>query len=326
MSSVQFLIDFVFNIYLMVVLLRLWLQFARADFYNPFSQFVVKATQPIVAPMRRILPSIGRLDTATFVLALIVAGLKIVTLNVVLGGSGLNIMSVVILSFVIVIKEILTLVMYVLIMRAIMSWVSQGNNPMELVLSQLTEPMLAPIRRRMPEMGGLDLSMMVVIVMLLFIQKLLGDLLAFFNLKVVYPYFLSFSFAVVLLFSSQANAEQKQVLGIWDVHYIALNTTFLSPEVAKQYAIVRSKFNALINISVLDRKDKSAQSVVLTGEAKNLIGVIKKLTFKQVKEGKAIYYLATLPFSDLEQYRISINISNGVEQKTLKFQHKFYAN
>ena len=150
--------------------------------------------------------------------------------------------------------------------------------------------------------------------------------LEFFNLKAVYPYFLSFSFAVVLLFSSQANAEQKQVLGIWDVHYIALNTTFLSPEVAKQYAIVRSKFNALINISVLDRKDKSAQSVVLTGEAKNLIGVIKKLTFKQVKEGKAIYYLATLPFSDLEQYRISINISNGVEQETLKFQHKFYAN
>jgi YggT family protein len=180
MSSVQFLIDFVFNIYLMVVLLRLWLQFARADFYNPFSQFVVKATQPIVAPMRRILPSIGRLDTATFVLALIVAGLKIVTLNVVLGGSGLNIMSVVILSFVIVIKEILTLVMYVLIMRAIMSWVSQGNNPMELVLSQLTEPMLAPIRRRMPEMGGLDLSMMVVILMLLFIQKLLGDLFGIF--------------------------------------------------------------------------------------------------------------------------------------------------
>ena len=180
MSSVQFLIDFVFNIYLMVVLLRLWLQFARADFYNPFSQFVVKATQPIVAPMRRILPSIGRLDTATLVLALIVAGLKIVTLNVVLGGSGLNIMSVVILSFVIVIKEILTLVMYVLILRAIMSWVSQGNNPMELVLSQLSEPMLAPIRKRMPEMGGLDLSMMVVIVLLLFIQKLLGDLFGIF--------------------------------------------------------------------------------------------------------------------------------------------------
>jgi YggT family protein len=180
MSSVQFLIDFVFNIYLMVVLLRLWLQFARADFYNPFSQFVVKATQPIVAPMRRILPSIGRLDTATLVLALLVAGIKIVTLNLVLGGAGLDILNLVIVSFVIVIKEALTLVMYVLILRAIMSWVSQGANPMELVLGQLTEPMLAPIRKRLPDMGGLDLSVMVVIVLLLFIQKLLGDLFGIF--------------------------------------------------------------------------------------------------------------------------------------------------
>lgn len=180
MTSVQFLIDFVFNIYLMVVLLRLWLQFARADFYNPFSQFVVKATQPIVAPMRRVLPSIGRLDTATLVLALLVAGLKIVILNMVLGGTGLNILSIVVVSFVIVLKEMLTLVMYVLILRAIMSWVSQGRNPMELVLGQLTEPMLAPIRKRMPEMGGLDLSVMVVIVLLLFIQKLLGDLFGIF--------------------------------------------------------------------------------------------------------------------------------------------------
>ncbi|MFT5838207.1 MAG: YggT family protein [Flavobacteriales bacterium] len=180
MTSVQFLIDFVFNIYLMVVLLRLWLQFARADFYNPFSQFVVKATQPIVAPMRRILPSIGRLDTATLMLALLVAGLKIVTLNLVLGGTGFDILSIVIVSFVIVIKEALTLVMYVLILRAIMSWVSQGANPMELVLGQLTEPMLAPIRKRLPDMGGLDLSVMVVIVLLLFVQKLLGDLFGIF--------------------------------------------------------------------------------------------------------------------------------------------------
>jgi hypothetical protein len=128
-----------------------------------------------------------------------------------------------------------------------------------------------------------------------------------------------------MVFPYQASAEQKQELGKWDVHYIALNTTFLTPEVAKQYGIVRSKFNALINISVLDRKDKSAQSVILTGEAKNLLGVIKKLNFKQVTEGKAIYYLALLPFSDLEQYRITVNINDGLEQKNLKFQHKFYA-
>ena len=149
--------------------------------------------------------------------------------------------------------------------------------------------------------------------------------LEFFNVKVVYFYLLSLSVALGLMFSSQVNAEQKQVLGSWYVHYIALNSTFLTPDVAKQYGIVRSKFNALINISVLDRQDKAAQSVVLTGTAKNLIGVVKKLTFKQVTEGQAIYYLAVLPFSDLEQYRISIDINDGLEQKTLKFQHKFYA-
>ncbi|MCF2948373.1 YggT family protein [Paraglaciecola aquimarina] len=180
MSSVQFLIGTLFDLYLMVVLLRLWLQFARADFYNPFSQFVVKATHPLVAPMRRLLPSIGRLDTATLVLALLVAGLKIVVLNLVVHGVGVNPLSLLIISAVIVFKEALTLVMYVLILRAIMSWVSQGRNPMELVLAQLTEPMLAPIRRRMPDLGGLDLSVMVVILLLLFIQKLLGDLFGIF--------------------------------------------------------------------------------------------------------------------------------------------------
>jgi len=149
--------------------------------------------------------------------------------------------------------------------------------------------------------------------------------LAFSKLNVIKHYFLTLSVVLGLLFCCQVSAEQKQVLGSWDVHYIALNTTFLTPEVAKQNGIVRSKFNALINISVLDREDKTAQSVILTGEAKNLIGVVKKLTFKQVVQGEAIYYLAVLPFSDLEQYRISININDGLKQKTLKFQHKFYA-
>ena len=147
----------------------------------------------------------------------------------------------------------------------------------------------------------------------------------FSKLKLINRYFLTLFLMLGLIFSYQAKAEQKQVLGSWDVHYIAFNTTFLTPQVAKKNGIVRSKFNGLINISVLDRKNKEAQSVILTGEAKNLLGVIKKLAFKQVKEGKAIYYLAVLPFSDLEQYRISVDINDGLEQRTLKFQHKFYA-
>ena len=71
MNSMQFLVSTIFDLYLMVVLLRLWLQLAQADFYNPFSQFIVKVTHPIVAPLRKILPSFGRIDTATLVLAIL---------------------------------------------------------------------------------------------------------------------------------------------------------------------------------------------------------------------------------------------------------------
>ncbi|MFT2090106.1 DUF4426 domain-containing protein [Paraglaciecola sp. 2405UD69-4] len=127
------------------------------------------------------------------------------------------------------------------------------------------------------------------------------------------------------IFASQVQAEQKADLGSWEVHYIAINSTFLTPEIAKHYGILRSKYNAVINISVLDKQDKTAQSVVVTGEAKNLLGVVKKLSFKKVTQGGAIYYLAPLSFSDLEQYRMTVNLNDGTEQETLKFQHKFYA-
>lgn len=55
MNSIGFLVSTLFDLYIMVVLLRIWLQWARADFYNPFSQFIVKATQPVVGPLRRII-------------------------------------------------------------------------------------------------------------------------------------------------------------------------------------------------------------------------------------------------------------------------------
>lgn len=134
-------------------------------------------------------------------------------------------------------------------------------------------------------------------------------------------------FAVLTLFvlANKAQAEQKVSLGNWDVHYIAFNTTFLTPDIAKSYGIVRSKYNGLINISVLDKQSQVAQEVLISGEARNLLGVVKKLSFKQVREGEAVYYLAVLPFSDQEHYRINLEINDGKTQQKLKFEHKFYA-
>ena len=179
MNATVFLVDTLFSLYLMVVILRLWLQIVQADFYNPLSQFIVKATHPIVGPLRRVIPSIGRFDTATFVLAVVVCALKIVTLALMFNGN-LNPLGVLILSVVGVVKETLSLLFWVLLLRAILSWVSQGRSPIDYVLYQLPEPFLAPIRKVLPPLGGLDLSVLVAIIALQFLQLLLQDLFPMF--------------------------------------------------------------------------------------------------------------------------------------------------
>lgn len=174
MNAVIFLVDTLIGLYLMVVLLRLWLQLAQADFYNPLSQFIVKATHPVVGPLRRIIPSIGRLDTACLFFAIVIAALKIVVLSLISYGEVSNPLGILVTSIYIVIGEAFRLILYVLIIRAVLSWVSQGQNPIEFLMQQLTEPLIAPVRRIIPAMGGLDLSPMVVIITLLFLMKLLG--------------------------------------------------------------------------------------------------------------------------------------------------------
>lgn len=174
-SAFLYLITTVFNLYLMVVILRVWLQWARADFYNPFSQFVVKATHPLLAPLRRFIPAIGSLDLAGIVLAYLVALAKWTVLMLVQSGTFDPIAFY--LGGITLVKKAGMLLFWILIIRAIMSWISQGQNPIEYVFMQLTEPMLAPIRRVIPAMGGLDFSLMVVLIGLNFINLFLYDLI-----------------------------------------------------------------------------------------------------------------------------------------------------
>lgn len=132
-------------------------------------------------------------------------------------------------------------------------------------------------------------------------------------------------FALLLLpLAMTASAEQKEQLGEWDVHYIVVNSTFFSPEIARQYGVVRSKYNALVNISVLNSDSQQAQTVGMQGTATNLLGTEKKLTFKKIQEGDAIYYLAVFNFRNEETYRFNIEIRRGNTAETLKFQQKMY--
>ncbi|MBB1397023.1 YggT family protein [Pseudoalteromonas sp. SG44-8] len=176
MNAMQFLISTLFDLFLMVVLMRFWLQAAKADFYNPLSQFVVKATSFAVNPLRKIIPGLGGLDLASLLLAFIVAAAKTTAL-IFLVGATWEVGFVLLDALETVIKEGLNLLFWVLVIRALLSWVSQGNNPVEAVFQQLTEPMLRPIRKVLPPLGGLDLSILVLIIALQFAQFLFMDLI-----------------------------------------------------------------------------------------------------------------------------------------------------
>jgi YggT family protein len=174
MQAVLFLIDTAFSLYLMVMILRLWLQLVRADFYNPFSQFVVKATNPLVLPLRRVIPSLGRLDTATLLLAYSIMLVKLLVLQLIQFGQIALVPSLV-LSVVFLVKEMLTLLFWILVIRALLSWFSQGRSPVEYVMHQLTEPLLRPVRSILPPLGGLDLSVLVVLIGLQFLNILFSN-------------------------------------------------------------------------------------------------------------------------------------------------------
>ncbi|MGL6316018.1 YggT family protein [Vibrio sp. WXL103] len=177
MNSMSFLISTLFDLYIMVVILRIWLQAARADFYNPFSQFIVKATQPVVGPLRRVIPSIGSLDLATVLIAYILCVLKLFSLNFLTPIVEPTSPILLFWGLLALVKAAGGLLFWVLLIRAILSWVSQGRSPIEYVFHQLTEPMLAPIRRVIPVMGGFDLSVLVLFIGLQFANFFMGDII-----------------------------------------------------------------------------------------------------------------------------------------------------
>ena len=148
------------SLYLLIVLLRFILQLVRADFYNPLSQFTVKATQPLLKPLRRFIPSIAGLDTASLVLAVLV---QLLLMVVTLSLMGFNPISVIpqllVWSLIGVTSLFFKVFFFALIVSVILSWVAPGShNPGAHLVNQLCEPLLAPFRKLLPNLGGLDIS------------------------------------------------------------------------------------------------------------------------------------------------------------------------
>jgi hypothetical protein len=137
---------------------------------------------------------------------------------------------------------------------------------------------------------------------------------------------LALVFVLSFVAITNANAENMKKMDGLNVHYIALGSTFLTPEIAKAYNIERSRYKGLVNISVLDNtvEGNPAKTVVITGKARNDVGQIKSLDFAEVKEGSAVYYLAQVNYTNEETIYFDINITDKGKKHNLKFTQKFY--
>lgn len=165
-SALLFLVKTITDLYLLTFLLRFIMQWVRASYYNPFAQFVLKVTNPLVVPARRILPSVAGLDMPTlavlFVLEVLVTWLLFALLGVSPGVAELLLSSA--LRLVALVLWFYTVGAFIYV---VLSWFGdRGRNPLGAILTELIDPILRPARRLLPPIGGLDLSPLVVILLL----------------------------------------------------------------------------------------------------------------------------------------------------------------
>ena len=191
-TAAVYILQTIGSLYLLIVLLRFILQLVRADFYNPVSQFIVRATHPLLKPLRKVIPSVAGLDLASLVLAILVQ-LVLMALTLMLLGYGLeNPLQLLVWSIIGVTALFLKVFFFALIISVILSWVAQGShNPTAMLINQICEPLLSPIRRILPSMGGLDLSPIVAFLLLNLI-----DMLVIRNLAVMTGMYKGLSLAI----------------------------------------------------------------------------------------------------------------------------------
>ncbi|MAD01676.1 YggT family protein [Pseudomonas abyssi] len=158
-TAAIYLIQTLGSLYLLIVLLRFLLQLVRADFYNPLSQFIVRATKPLLMPLRRIIPGYGGLDFASLALGIAIQLVMLILIILLMGYALPNILLLVGWAAIGVLALFVKIFFFALIISVILSWVAQGSyNPAVILINQLCEPILAPIRKILPALGGLDLS------------------------------------------------------------------------------------------------------------------------------------------------------------------------
>ena len=159
-----FLVETVFGLYITVLMLRILLQLVRANFFNPICQFIVKVTNPVLVPMRRVLPNWRNLDVPATVFIIFLKTLEL-TVIVAIGGGQLSALAIIALALVKLMDFAILVMLVVIFIKIVISWVSPySDNPINPLLYQLSAPLLEPARRAVPPVSGIDFSAMIVLI------------------------------------------------------------------------------------------------------------------------------------------------------------------
>ncbi len=173
-NAFSFLVETILNLYLVALMLRVLLEAIRADWHNPLVQILIRVTEPLVGPLRRIIPNLGRISLAGIVLLYLLQVLILVLVGLITGVQadwGL----LLVIAALRLVRTLLILYLVLIIIGVILSWIgSQSRHPIVPLIHHLNAPVLDPIRRFMPSLGGLDLSPLVAIIGIQFLLILFG--------------------------------------------------------------------------------------------------------------------------------------------------------
>ncbi|WP_273438755.1 YggT family protein [Sedimenticola selenatireducens] len=172
-DPLAFLIQVIFDLMILVVMLRFILQLVRANFYNPISQFTVKMTTPLLRPLRRVIPGMGGIDIASIVLMILLKTLELILIMLV-SGTGVQPLAAMAIAIPELISLAINFFLIAILIQVILSWVNPGSySPATDLIQSITAPLLIPAQRLIPPIGGIDLSPMAVLVGLQLLKMLL---------------------------------------------------------------------------------------------------------------------------------------------------------
>lgn len=171
-QTLMFIVQFAFGLYSFVIVLRLWLRMADADYQHPFVESIARSTTPVVRKLQKYMPNIGKFEVASFVLLFAVTLVKLLLVSLI-SGHAPQLAGLLAWTLASMLEVVLDAAFYVMIMMAILSWLPNAHPALYGLLMQITIPLLMPVRRYVPLLGGMDLSPVIVLVVIQVIEMLM---------------------------------------------------------------------------------------------------------------------------------------------------------